>query len=70
MVFNSSCVCPGETYTAIIGAWASVGDAAQAEVEQGRICNGGADRSEIASWIHCTKKWDVQFRYNIGYEPG
>jgi len=31
---------------------------------------GGADRSEIASWIHCTKKWDVQFRYNIGYKLG
>ena len=38
MVIDSNCVFPGATYTAVIGAWASVGDAAQAEVEQCRIC--------------------------------
>jgi hypothetical protein len=47
MVINSSCVCPGETYTAVIGACASVGDAAQAEVEQGRICNGAGELTEV-----------------------
>lgn len=50
-----TCVCQGATYTAIVGAWASVGDPAQAEAgrvrrarQASRVCNSQEPNKIVA----------------------